>query len=48
MSIQLASLNASVLSDQSKVARLLRDILSFSVDLLAIQKTRFASFMLVF
>lgn len=41
MSIKLANLNVRSLRDRRKVAHMLRDLLSFGVDLAAIQWTHF-------
>lgn len=42
MSIKLACLNVKVLRDRGKIVHLLRDLLSFRVNVAAIQKTHFA------
>lgn len=47
MSINLACVNARVLRDKVKVSRLIRDLFSLGVDVVAIQKTHFAILMLV-
>lgn len=41
MSLKIAGLNARGLRDRSKAVRLLRDLLSFSVDVAAIQEKHF-------
>lgn len=43
MSIKLTSLNVRGMREQSKAARLLRDLLSFGVDVAANQETHFVS-----
>lgn len=46
MSTKMACLNAKSLRDWLKTARLLRDLLSFGVDVAAIEETHFVKLML--